>query len=500
MLGLIQVAEVARRRHGTYDDAAESRRQTTICYTVPTGRGDHVQVCRNTFSEIFALSHCKVQGLVKKKKSGSSIYVDNRGWSKGPRKFTEDIRQQVIDHINSFPKEENHYSRLKSNKEFLSPDLNIHRMFIAFGRRYPNSAVNYRFYSKVFKKNFPNLRFGRPRSDTCSTCDLLSNKMKTNPQDRRELSARLELHHRKAESARNKLLEDSTASQQPTSDTMVISMDLEQVIFIPTLTHSDMFYSRQLSCFNFGLHVADNNSAVMCLWTEAITGRGGNEIGSALLKVLLSENFTPKDKIIIWSDNCIGQNKNRMILMIFIYLIVIGKFTQIEQKFLVTGHTYLPCDRDFAQIEKRKRVTKLIVPADIEKMILECCHKTPFKVSHVEEQDFKNIQQLADEYINTSKLNISQTAWVRISADDPGRIYVRKSFSDACPWESHNVLKKGKRLSDLRLQPLPPLQCHNRITAAKLENLKSMLDYIPLANVRFYEELIAKTTEQGVMK
>lgn len=76
LLGLIQVDEVAQRRHGTYDDAAESRRQTTICYTVPTGKADHVQVCRNTFFEIFALSHCKVQGLVKKKKLGSNMYME----------------------------------------------------------------------------------------------------------------------------------------------------------------------------------------------------------------------------------------------------------------------------------------------------------------------------------------------------------------------------------------------------------------------------------------
>jgi len=37
------------------------------------------------------------------------------------------------------------------------------------------------------------------------------------------------------------------------------------------------------------------------------------------------------------------------------WLVFSGMFTQIDHKFLVSGHTYLLCDHDFAQIEKKKR-------------------------------------------------------------------------------------------------------------------------------------------------
>lgn len=56
LMGLMQVSHVKRRRHGTYDDSSQSRRQTTIHYTVPDGQGDLMQVCRGTFSEIFSLT------------------------------------------------------------------------------------------------------------------------------------------------------------------------------------------------------------------------------------------------------------------------------------------------------------------------------------------------------------------------------------------------------------------------------------------------------------
>ena len=93
------------------------------------------------------------------------------------------------------------------------------------------------------------------------------------------------------------------------------------------------------------------------------------------IKVLKSENVALKQKLVVWSDNCIGQNKNRIILFLFIYLVANGFFEEIEHKFLLSGHSYLPCDRDFAQIEKRKKVTKNFVPADLENMIRQARHE-----------------------------------------------------------------------------------------------------------------------------
>ena len=47
-----------------------------------------------------------------------------------------------------------------------------------------------------------------------------------------------------------------------------------------------------------------------------------------------------------------------MLLFPWIYLTITDKFDEINHKYLVFGHSFLSCDRDFAQIEKRKRVEK----------------------------------------------------------------------------------------------------------------------------------------------
>lgn len=46
---------------------------------------------------------------------------------------------------------------------------------------------------------------------------------------------------------------DAINSMMPDSDTLNVVMDLQKVFFLPKLSHSNMYYSRQLSCYNFGI-------------------------------------------------------------------------------------------------------------------------------------------------------------------------------------------------------------------------------------------------------
>ena len=48
-----------------------------------------------------------------------------------------------------------------------------------------------------------------------------------------------------------------------------------------------------------------------------------------------------------------GHNKNSQKICFWTHLISQKRFTRIDHKYLIHGHTFLPNDRDFAQIEKR---------------------------------------------------------------------------------------------------------------------------------------------------
>lgn len=314
----------------------ENRRQCTIWFSLPDRNGDVLQVCKNTFMHVFAITKRRIETLVTAKKKGEVAYTEKRGNKAQRSKFTVADVDLVIEHVNSFPRDESHYGRKKSNKEYLSQDLNINRLYRAFKEKYSDSNITYKLDYKTFKKKFPQVSFHRPRTDTCSKCDLLSAKIWTKPGDRTAKTA-LQLHHKKSEKAREVINQNTISSQLPSSNESMCLIDLEQVLSLPFLTHGQMFYSRQLSCFNLCVHVGDNNKGLMFLWHEGMSGWGGNEIASCLFNALNSpahNNVMIKRKLTVWSDNCIGQNKNKMMLLLWIYLMITGKYDEINHTFL----------------------------------------------------------------------------------------------------------------------------------------------------------------------
>lgn len=92
---------------------------------------------------------------------------------------------------------------------------------------------------------------------------------------------------------------------------------------------------------------------------ECIAKRGSLEMASCILNYI-ENNYDilehgEERKLIIWSDRCVSQNNNWRTLNMYFYLIFCKYFTEINQKFLSTGHSFLPFDRDFALIEKQKK-------------------------------------------------------------------------------------------------------------------------------------------------
>lgn len=80
----------------------------------------------------------------------------------------------------------------------------------------------------------------------------------------------------------------------PGSSTHITSLDFQQVLFLPMLTRSRMFYLHQLSNYNRGIHFDYNKSNYMHEWHEEISDRGGIETSSCVLKLFLRGVTTRK--------------------------------------------------------------------------------------------------------------------------------------------------------------------------------------------------------------
>lgn len=490
----IMVGEVKRRRAS--EDV--SQRHCTAEYYIP--RKDRLlRVCRKTLCNVFTITPRRVQWLVGKIKFDQPL-TDDRGTHKNrPHKVKDDTKELVKQHIQSFPLQENHYSRNNSKKQCLDPNLSVKKMWQLFRIKHPEANVSLHMYRNIFISDF-NLRFGLPRSDTCAYCDRLFINLVAAPNEteRQTIERESQIHHMKAELAYKSLAED-TAVAKATPNIVAICVDLEQVLFCPLLTHNNIFYQRQLSCYNVAIHNLGLNKATMFFWDETIGKRGSAEITSCVLKYV-SANFRTLTigetrTLVIWSDRCVGQNNNWRMVALMQHLIQNEYFTTVEQKFLTTGHSFLPCDRDFAMIEKAKKGAKVYIPFHWVSVIANAKESNGFEIQVMETDDFKNSDIVLNS-LATATFSITQHVWYQITKDDPATLRARPSHNVLRPWTTHCLAKKVRYSRDgsvyppVKIAEFPNLYPGRLgIMAAKKTDLLDMMRYIPQEFRAFYENI-----------
>lgn len=148
-------------------------------YTVPLN-GQKLSCCRQTFIDVHRISKSVIETVMKEMEAGRHLIADARGKHLNrPRETPEDLKAIILEHINSFPKYETHYSRERAGQYFLSPSLTKALMFRLFLQRHPERpdyARKEKAYLAVL--NETKLRIGQPRVDTCKYCDLFQMRIK----------------------------------------------------------------------------------------------------------------------------------------------------------------------------------------------------------------------------------------------------------------------------------------------------------------------------------
>jgi hypothetical protein len=498
LMRLIEIAQIQRRRNGTYVKPSASRRQCSGVFLLPDNEGGHLQVCKKTFRETFGISAKIVQNLMARRKEGETVYFDKRSRITA-KKFRKADRKLVRDHIKQFPREYSHYSRARNeDKEYLSMDLNFRKMHEAFKLQNPNSNVTEKYYKAVFLKDFPKLSFQKPRQDTCKTCDQLNIVTKVDGPKGEAAKLELEAHQSEAERAYDSAKEDFTKSTLPNGNICTITIDLQKVFPLPKLTHSTMFYSRQLSAYNFGIHVADAGNAIMCTWHEGIAGRGGNEMATCLLQAINTGMLeTEKKHLVVYSDNCAGQLKNRMLVYLYLMLIKSGHFDTIEHKFLLSGHSYSVADRDFAVIEKRSRTTSRMQSLEDVKAVIRSARVIqPFQVLDLSEKTFFDFSTASADLLNTAGMRISSVSWFRVDKSDLTTVLCKNSFVPTENFRSVSLLPRNTTAADFisKIGVLDAIDEIPKIKDDKLDDLIKMTDYMDEPAKEFFEKIFIEQT------
>ena len=246
----------------------------------------------------------------------------------------------------------------------------------------------------------------------------------TSEKDR--LMGEWDLHKRKAERAYQQLKED-TALAQSSSNIDAITFDLEQSLPTPVLTTNIVFYKRQLWTYNLGIHDCKTSKAYMHMWHEGIASRGSQEVASCLCHYLKGSGPAAK-QLIAFSDACGGQNRNINVVATWLHIVASDEYpyATVDHKFMVSGHSYLPNDRDFGCVEgARRKQQHLFLPEDWYTLVANARRQNPFTVVRMTTSDFVSVSELINKITNRktdidgNKVEWLRMRWIRVEKEKP---------------------------------------------------------------------------------
>ena len=263
------------------------------------------------------------------------------------------------------------------------------------------------FIKKVL--NDMKLKFKRPKKDTCNKCDQYKaqiddlEKHKGTEGELDSIKQERDAHHAAANLARSKLQEDIIKCKEEPAQQSTLTFDLESTLPTPILSTNVIYYKRQLWTYNFGIHDCVSDVGHMYIWHEGQGSRGAQEISSCLQKHI-HNNPSKTKTLVAWSDSCGGQNRNIKVTVTNMKIVQSNNnsYEEIIHKFLESGHSFLPNDSDFSDIEKRKKLhPNVYCPSDWCRIITESRRDAKkFQVVNMDTDDFLSTRRLEDAIIN----------------------------------------------------------------------------------------------------
>ncbi|PSN41200.1 hypothetical protein C0J52_04184 [Blattella germanica] len=230
----------------------------------------------------------------------------------------------------------------------------------------------------------------------------------------------------------------------------------------------------------------------MFVWNEFIGKRGCDEIGSCVLKYIKCRNIKNRNLVIL-SDNCPGQNKNWTIAALWHHLVLTNTFDSIEHKFLLPGHSHLPCDRDFGRIEKCKRLHYQNVYSTEEwcEVIRKSNKKKPYLATLMTQKYVLPITNYTAEITKKTvcdkekPLNFSQAVCMKFLASQLHKMFLKHNVHDDFIEVS---LKKRGRNSQVRPLNQKYFQTLSS-NAHKVKDAQELLKFVPPIYHPFYLQL-----------
>lgn len=164
--------------------------------------------------------------------------------------------------------------------------------------------------------------------------------------------------------------------------------------------------------YNLTAYYSATKQVYCAIWNETVTGRAGNDIASAVRKILdVLSDENEFVNLTTWSDSYIPQNRNSFISnAIMDFFRDNPQVKAINMKYSVSGHSCVQLvDNAHCLIEKAMSKTEVYSPVGLVRLLKKVSVKKPFRVIQMKAVDFKDYASKAKQinYKNVPFLKIS---------------------------------------------------------------------------------------------
>ena len=410
-----------------------SGRSENVAYYF-TINGSKIRVCRKYFMATLNISTTTIS-TVRRKLAHGTLEGDNRGKHGKHRKLPESIKNDVRNHINSIPKIPSHYLRAQTDREYIEGGRTIAQIYRDYVEKCKQEGKPYAGRTSFFDIfNEFNISFFIPKKDQCELCTAYENS------DKKEKNQEHEDHLKEKELSRKEKEKDKSDSDP---STIVCTYDLQAALPTPRGEVSVFYYKSKLSTYNLTIYELKTKQGFCYVWHEGEGHRGVIEIATCVFQYIEQKAKATSEDInfIFYTDNCGGQQKNKYMLMMYMYVLcVFRNIKTIQHKFLIKGHTQNEGDTVHSVIEKEiKRTLKsgnIYTPSQYYQIMRTAKKQAPFYVvnelSHSEFIDFKALSHEFGGNFTTNKKNetfsFGDIKILKFTRENPFTFYYKTSY------------------------------------------------------------------------
>ncbi|KAL4718003.1 hypothetical protein ACJJTC_003953 [Scirpophaga incertulas] len=298
-----------KRRQTT--EITKHNRQNTFQYFLLDAEKKAVKVCKTMFLNTISLSERVVTTAWKKYDGNTVIEEDKRGhYVHNKRVYNDEMIRSVFDH-----------------------------------------------YREIVYQNF-NLALHRPKKDKCDVCHAFENKSAPTDEERNVFAKHL-ARKRRARELKKADKNDAAANNKVVAATF----DFQKVLVTPYGDVSVLYYKRRLATLNFTVFDLASKIGTCYMWHDGIAKRGSIEVSSCLLNFIKHYVEKGVTDFRFWSDNCSGQNRNRIVFSLYLFAAKTFGVT-VTHRFLEKGHTQNEGDSVHATVERSCRHKTIWVPEE----------------------------------------------------------------------------------------------------------------------------------------